>query len=73
VDREQAAQVRIEQESIRALRRRDPRPPGFLRFVAAVPGLPRVFGRQTRKIGVPTPVPAILHGRGVPDRARTGG
>ncbi len=70
VDREQASQVRIEEESIRALRRRDPRPPGFLRFVALVPGLPRLVGRQTRKIGIPAPDPAVLHGRGVPDRAR---
>jgi 2-polyprenyl-6-methoxyphenol hydroxylase-like FAD-dependent oxidoreductase len=72
VDREQAAQARIEEESMRALRRRDPRPPGFLRFVAAVPGLPRLIGRRTRRIGIPTPDPVILHGRGTQERVRAG-
>jgi 2-polyprenyl-6-methoxyphenol hydroxylase-like FAD-dependent oxidoreductase len=62
VDREQAEQIRIEEESIRALRRRDARPPGFLRLVAAVPGLPRLIGRNVRRIGIPAPDPAILHG-----------
>jgi 2-polyprenyl-6-methoxyphenol hydroxylase-like FAD-dependent oxidoreductase len=61
-DREQASQVRIEEGSARALRAGDSRPPGFLRFVALVPGLPRLLGRQVRRIAVPAPVPAIHDG-----------
>ena len=59
VDREQAFQVRVEEDSVRRLRAGDPSPGGFLRFVATVPGLPRWVGRQTRKIRIPEPVPAI--------------
>jgi 2-polyprenyl-6-methoxyphenol hydroxylase-like FAD-dependent oxidoreductase len=66
VDREQASQVRIEADSARRLRDRDPRPPGFLQVIALVPGLPRLIGRQSRKIGIPAPVPAILQGRALP-------
>jgi 2-polyprenyl-6-methoxyphenol hydroxylase-like FAD-dependent oxidoreductase len=36
VDREQAFQVRVEEQSAAALGERDTRPPGFLRFVARV-------------------------------------
>jgi 2-polyprenyl-6-methoxyphenol hydroxylase-like FAD-dependent oxidoreductase len=66
VDREQAFQVRVEEQSARALRDGDARPPGFLRFVALVPGLPRLLGRRSGRVAVPAPVPAVLHGRGVP-------
>jgi len=66
VDREQAFQVRVEERSARALRDGDARPPGFLRFVALVPGLPRLLGRRSGRVAVPAPVPAVLHGRGVP-------
>ena len=59
VDREQAFQVRVEEDSVRRLRAGDPSPGGFLRFVATVPGLSRWVGRQTRKIRIPEPVPAI--------------
>lgn len=62
VDREQAFQVRVEEDSARRLRDRDPRPGGFLQVIAAIPGLPRLVGRQTRKIRIPAPVPRILHG-----------
>ncbi len=61
VDREQAFQVRVEEQSARALREHDTRPPGFLRFVARVPGLPRLLGRRSR-LEIAAPVPAILHG-----------
>jgi 2-polyprenyl-6-methoxyphenol hydroxylase-like FAD-dependent oxidoreductase len=59
VDREQAFQVRVEEQSARALRDHDTRPPGFLRVVSRVPGAPRLVGRRSR-IRVPAPVPAIL-------------
>ena len=59
VDREQAFQVRVEEQSARALRDRDTRPPGFLRVVSRVPGAPRLVGRRSR-IRVPAAVPAIL-------------
>jgi 2-polyprenyl-6-methoxyphenol hydroxylase-like FAD-dependent oxidoreductase len=62
VDREQAFQVRVEEDSARRIRERDPRPGGVLRFIARVPGLPRLVGRQTRKIRIPAPAPAILSG-----------
>jgi 2-polyprenyl-6-methoxyphenol hydroxylase-like FAD-dependent oxidoreductase len=62
VDREQAFQVRVEEDSARRLRDRDPRPAGALRVVATIPGLPRLVGRQTRKIRIPAPLPAILSG-----------
>ena len=58
VEREQAAQVRIEEASIQKLRDRDTRPPGFLRFVAAVPGMPRLVGRRSR-LAIAAPVPEI--------------
>ena len=58
VEREQSSQVRIEEQSIRMLRDRDPRPPGFLRLVAWVPGLPRLIGRRSR-VAIPQPVTAI--------------
>lgn len=61
VDREQAFQVRIEEQSARALRDRDTRPPGFLRFVARVPGLPRLLGRRSR-LEIAAPVATVLHG-----------
>jgi 2-polyprenyl-6-methoxyphenol hydroxylase-like FAD-dependent oxidoreductase len=57
VDREQAFQVRVEEDSVRRLRAGDPSPGGFLRFVATVPGLSRWVGRQTRKIRIPEPCP----------------
>jgi 2-polyprenyl-6-methoxyphenol hydroxylase-like FAD-dependent oxidoreductase len=66
VDREQASQVRIEADSARRLRDRDPRPPEFLQVVATIPGLPRLIGRQSRRIRIPAPVPTILEA--VPDR-----
>ena len=59
VDREQAFQVRVEEQSAWALREHDTRPPGFLRFVARVPGLPRLLGRRSR-LEIAEPVPAIL-------------
>lgn len=59
VDREQAFQVRVEEQSARALREHDTRPPGFLRVVSRIPGAPRLLGRRSR-IQVPAPVPAIL-------------
>lgn len=59
VDREQAFQVRVEEQSARALREHDTRPPGFLRFVSRVPGLPRLLGRRSR-LDIADPVPAIL-------------
>lgn len=62
VDREQAFQVRVEEESVRRLRAGDPSPGRFLQVVASVPGLPRLVGRQTRKIRIPEPVPAIRQG-----------
>ena len=62
VDREQAFQVRVEEDSARRLRDRDPRPAGALRVIATIPGLPRLVGRQTRKIRIPAPLPAILSG-----------
>jgi 2-polyprenyl-6-methoxyphenol hydroxylase-like FAD-dependent oxidoreductase len=62
VDREQAFQVRVEEDSARRLRDRDPRPAGFLQVIATIPGLPRLVGRQTRKIRIPAPVQTILHG-----------
>ncbi len=68
VDREQTFQVRVEEQSARALRDRDVRPPGFLRFVARVPGLARLLGRRSR-LEIAAPVPAILHGPPRPARA----
>jgi 2-polyprenyl-6-methoxyphenol hydroxylase-like FAD-dependent oxidoreductase len=62
VDREQAFQVRVEEDSARRLRDRDPRPGGALRVIATIPGLPRLVGRQTRKIRIAAPLPAILSG-----------
>jgi 2-polyprenyl-6-methoxyphenol hydroxylase-like FAD-dependent oxidoreductase len=62
VDREQAFQVRVEEDSARRLRDRDPRPGRFLQVIATIPGLPRLVGRQTRKIRIPAPVQTILHG-----------
>jgi 2-polyprenyl-6-methoxyphenol hydroxylase-like FAD-dependent oxidoreductase len=62
VDREQSFQVKVEEDSARRLRDRDPRPGGFLHVIAMIPGLPRLVGRQTRKIRIPAPAPAILHG-----------
>jgi 2-polyprenyl-6-methoxyphenol hydroxylase-like FAD-dependent oxidoreductase len=59
VDREQAFQVRVEESSARALREHDTRPPGFLRLVARVPGVPRLVGRRSR-LEIAEPVPAIL-------------
>ena len=59
VDREQAFQMRVEEESVRRLHAGDPTPVRFLRFVASVPGLPRLVGLRTRKIRIPEPVPAI--------------
>jgi 2-polyprenyl-6-methoxyphenol hydroxylase-like FAD-dependent oxidoreductase len=64
VEREQASQVRVEENSVRRLRTHDTRPPGVFRVVAAIPGVPRLVGRQTRRIRIPTPVPAILRGSG---------
>ncbi|GAA4693818.1 FAD-dependent oxidoreductase [Pseudonocardia yuanmonensis] len=60
IDREQASQLRIEKDSADRLRRGDPRPAGFLQLVATIPGLPRLIGRQTRKLRLPAPVPTIL-------------
>src|SRR3954452_8971930 len=59
VDREQAFQVRVEERTARALREHDTRPPGFVRFAARVPGLPRLLGRRSR-LEIAEPVPAIL-------------
>jgi 2-polyprenyl-6-methoxyphenol hydroxylase-like FAD-dependent oxidoreductase len=59
VDREQAFQVRVEERTARALREHDTRPPGFVRFAARVPGLPRLLGRRSR-LEIAGPVAAIL-------------
>ena len=59
VDREQAFQVRVEETTSRAMRELDPEPPGFLRWAARIPGLPRLLGRRSR-LEIAAPVPAIL-------------
>ncbi len=63
VEREQRGQVRIERETARALRDRDPRPALALRLIASIPGFPRLVGTlASRSLAVPRPVPAILTG-----------
>jgi len=62
-EREQQRQVRTERSAAERNRASDPRPPGVLRAVARVPGLPRLFGRRSG-VAVPAPVPLIRDGAG---------
>jgi 2-polyprenyl-6-methoxyphenol hydroxylase-like FAD-dependent oxidoreductase len=62
VDREQERQKRTEEGAARRLRTKDPRPPGVLRLLSAVPGVARLVARRgTRALAAPPLDPRILH------------
>jgi 2-polyprenyl-6-methoxyphenol hydroxylase-like FAD-dependent oxidoreductase len=62
VDREQERQKRTEEGAARRLRTKDPRPPGVLRLLSAVPGVARLVARRgARALAAPPLDPRILH------------
>jgi hypothetical protein len=64
IDRDQRAQVRVERATARRMAdRSDPRPPWFLRVLAAVPALARWSARRSaRALAVPAAVDRIRDG-----------
>ena len=62
-EREQQRQVRTERAAADRRRADDPRPPGPLRVLSSIPGVPRLLGRRSG-VRVADPVPTIASGDG---------